>query len=74
MRLYEGVLGRLPGSIKTNVLAFSKVAAKVSWPATVIEEATDKRSMSTSDYSIVSIYAHYWRDPTLVRAYRDIKY
>jgi hypothetical protein len=32
MRLYEGVLGRLPGSIKTNVFGFAKTAAKLGAP------------------------------------------
>ena len=36
--------------------------------------AADESGMSTVEYSIVSIYTHYWRDPILVRAYRDIKY
>jgi hypothetical protein len=36
--------------------------------------ATDESGMSPVEYSIVSVYTHYWPDPILVRAYRDIKY
>jgi hypothetical protein len=38
-RLYKGVFGRVPATFKTNVVGFSKIAAKVSgvaWVTTLI--------------------------------------